>query len=113
MAVVEGGSKCNLIEGYALGEDSDVEYGRHRYLAQTFTLDDDYTVLRFRLKSWTQTGGKFYHYAIRKTDAAGKPLGEDIYHTTLSPSNEYFYSPGKWKRFDFIEFPQLPAGTYA
>lgn len=113
MAVVPGGSKMNLVEGYAAGEDSQVDYGRHRYLAQTFTLDDDYTVWRFRLKDWTICGGEFYHYAIRNTDAAGKPVGEDIYHTTLSPTGEYWYSPGKWTRFDFDEFPKLPAGTYA
>jgi len=113
MAVVAGGSKMNLVEAYTDGEDSDVEYGQHRYLAQTFTLDDDYTVWRFRLKSWTQTGGEVYHYAIRNVDGAGKPVGEDIYHTTLSPTGEVFYSPGKWRRFDFDAFPALPAGTYA
>ncbi|MBA7671205.1 hypothetical protein ES703_79358 [subsurface metagenome] len=113
MANVIGGESMNLITGYAEGEDTDIEYGQHRFLAQTFTLDNPYTVLRFRFKSWTQVGGRFYHYALRKTDATGKPLAEDFYHTTVTPTNEYWFSPGKWRRFDFMEFPELPAGTYA
>ncbi|GAI43052.1 unnamed protein product, partial [marine sediment metagenome] len=39
--------------------------------------------------------------------------GADIAHTTLSPTGESFYSPGKWRRFDFDTFPNLPAGVYA
>jgi len=113
MSVVTGGSKCNLITGYDQGEDNQVGYGKHRWLAQTFTLDDLYVVWRCRFKSWTRIGGEAYHYAIRDTDAQGKPTGADIAHTTLSPTGESFYSPGKWRRFDFDTFPNLPAGTYA
>lgn len=113
MAVVSGGSKCNLVTGYSEGEDSQVNYGKHRWLAQTFTLDDLHVIWRCRFKVWTSAGGKFYHFAIRNTDAAGKPVGGDICHVTSSPTGEYFYSPGKWHRFDFMTFPNLPAGTYA
>lgn len=113
MVVVKGGSKCNLITGYAEGEDNQRNYGKNRWLAQTFTLDDLYVIWRCRCKSWTNTGGEFYHYGLRDTDAFGKPLAVDICHTTLSPTGEYWYSPGKWRRFDFDAFPNLPAGVYA
>ena len=113
MSVVAGGSKCNLITGYSEEEDDHVNYGKARWLAQTFTLDDLYVIFRCRFKSWTICAGSFNHYAIRNTDASGKPVGEDIYHTTLSPIGEFSYFPGKWRRFDFIDFPNLPAGTYA
>ena len=113
MSVVVGGEKCNLITGYASGEDNEVIYGKNRWLAQTFTLDDLYVIFRCRFKSWTNTGGEFHHYALRNTNGAGKPLAVDISHTTLSPGNESFRSPGKWRRFDFGDFPNLPAGTYA
>lgn len=113
MAVVSGDSKCNLITGYTENEDNQVSYGKQKWLAQTFTLADLYVVWRCRVKSWTTTGDEFYHYALRNTDALGKPIGADIAHTTLSPINESFYSPGKWRRFDFDTFPNLPAGVYA
>jgi len=113
MAVVGKGSKTNLIVGYAEGEDNHVNYGRNRWLAQTFTLDDLYVVWRFRFKAWTIHAGHPYQYAIRATDGAGKPTGPDLVDTGLSPTGEAIYSPGKWRRFDFISFPNLPAGTYA
>lgn len=113
MTVVEGGSQCNLVTGYSKGEDDHINYGKHRWLAQTFTLLDLYVIFRCRFKSWTTQGGEFYHYAIRNTDLMGKPIGLDICHTTRSPTNEEFYSPGKWRNFDFMTFPNLPAGTYA
>ncbi|GAH38666.1 unnamed protein product, partial [marine sediment metagenome] len=113
MPVVAGGSKTNLITGYALGEDGHANYGKTHWLAQTFTLGGSYRIWRCRLKLWTVTGDHFYHFALRNTDGAGKPTGADIAHTTLSPTDEYWYSPGKWKRFDFMGFPELAAGTYA
>ena len=113
MAVVTGGTKCNLITGYSENEDSHVNYGKHKWLAQTFTLAELNVVFRCRFKSWVFVGGKFYEYAIRATDGAGKPLTVDICHTTLSPTGETPHSPGKWRRFDFSTFPNLPAGTYA
>ncbi len=113
MTVVEGGSKCNLVTALTEGEDTDQNYGRHHWLAQTFTITDEHVLWRFRIKSYTIVGARFYHYALRHTDAAGKPVGVDICHTTLSPTGEYWYSPGKWRRFDFNSFPKLPAGTYA
>lgn len=108
-----GGSKCNLIEGYQKGEDADCQFGKHRWLAQTFTLDELSVVWRCLFKSWTTQGGKFYHYRLRHTDALGKPTGEDIDHTTLAPLGESFYSPGKWRRFDFGTMPVLDPGQYA
>ena len=53
MAVVVGGSKMNLIESYLAGEDTNIDYGKARWLAQTFTLDVETVVWRFRLKSYT------------------------------------------------------------
>lgn len=113
MTVVNGGSKCNLITGYTEGEDNQVAYGKHKWLAQTFTLPATYVAWRIRFKSWTIAGGRFYEYAIRNTDISGMPIGLDISATGLSPTGESFYSPGKWRRFDFDAFPNLPAGTYA
>ena len=113
MAVVGGSDRCNLITGYAVGEDNKVDYGRHKWLAQTFTLPDLYVVWRCRLKQWTIQGERGYEYALRNTDAFGKPLAIDICTSSLSPTNESFYPSGKWRRFDFIAFPNLPAGTYA
>lgn len=113
MANVAGGSKCNLVTGYQEGEDASLNYGRHHWLAQTFTITAEHVLWRHLVKSFTTIGGRFYHYALRNTDAGGKPTGADIVHTTLSPTGEDFYSPGKWRRFDFDEFPQLAAGTYA
>ncbi|GAI44208.1 unnamed protein product, partial [marine sediment metagenome] len=85
MADVAGGSKCNLITGYTENEDDQIDYGRHKWLAQTFTLNELYVIFRCRCKSYTLTGEEFYHYALRNTDASGKPTGADIAHTTLSP----------------------------
>lgn len=113
MTVVVGGSKCNLITGYTTGEDNQVNYGRHKWLAQTFTLDELNVVWRCRCKSWIWGSSNFYHYALRNTDGVGKPAGADIAHTTLSPLNESWHPPGKWRRFDFGGFPNLPAGVYA
>jgi hypothetical protein len=113
MAHVCGGERCNLVTGYNKGDDTNLDYGRHHWLAQTFPLLAEHALFRLRVKSWTTSGGEFYHYALRNTDGEGKPTGADIVHTTLSPINESFYSPGKWKRFDFMSFPKLPAGTYA
>ena len=94
MAVVAGGSKTNLVEAYAVGEDTGVDYGKARQVAQTFTLDEETVVFRFRLKSWTLQGDKFYHYALYATDGAGKPTGAPIATTILSPTGEYWYPPG-------------------
>lgn len=113
MAVVRKGSKVNLITGYDEGEDTSQNYGKTRWLAQTFTLDALYAVWRCRFKSFTSIGDRFYDYALRATDAAGKPTGPDLETTSLSPTGEKFWSPGRWRRFDFGGFPQLPAGTYA
>ncbi|MBA7569783.1 hypothetical protein ES708_11524 [subsurface metagenome] len=113
MAYTKGGKDTNLVQAYAIGEDADIDYGRHRWLAQTFTITDKSVCWRFRVKSWTRIGDRFYHYAIRATDPLGMPTGPDLYHTTLSPTGEAFYAPGKWQRFDFDEFPTLPPGTYA
>lgn len=113
MPYSKGGSKLALITTYELDEDNKVDYGRHRYLSQTFTISQTLVIWRCLFKSWTITGGKFYHFGLRATDAQGKPAGADIAHTTLSPTGEYFSSPGKWKRFDFDDFPELAAGTYA
>jgi len=113
MAVVKGGSKTNLVEHYAAGEDTNVDYGKARWISQTFTLDEETVVWRFRLKSWTIEGAHFYHYDLHATDGAGKPTGAPIAQTTLSPTGEYWYAPGKWRRFDFPGFPKLPAGLYA
>lgn len=113
MAVVAKGALSNLITGYTEGEDANQNYGRHHWLAQTFTLDNLYAIFRCRLKSWTSIGGRFYEYALRATDPiTGKPTGADLATTTLSPTGEFWRSPGKWRRFDF-SFPQLAAGTYA
>lgn len=108
-----GGSKMNLVTGYSLGEDWNADYGKNRYYAQTFTLDDEYVLWRFRLKSWTNEGANFYHYDLYHTDALGKPTGAPIVSTTLAPTGESWYSPGEWRRFDFDSFPKLPAGLYA
>ncbi len=113
MTVVAGGSKANLITGYTTGEDNQISFGKAKWLAQTFTLDELYVVWRCRFKSWTTQGGNFYEFALRATTGAGAPTGADLATTTLSPSGESFYSPGKWKRFDFGTFPNLPAGVYA
>lgn len=113
MSVVAGGTKCNLITGYTDGEDGEVSFGKKRWLAQTFTLPDTYVVWRCRLKSWTNTGGEFYGYALKATDGLGKPIGADLAATTLSPMGEAFGQPPKWRRFDFGSFPNLPAGVYA
>lgn len=113
MVVVDGGSKCNLITGYAQGEDNQVEYGKNRWLAQTFTLPATYVIFRCRFKSWTICAGRFYEYALYNTDGVGKPTGAPISTTSGSPTGESVYSPGKWRRFDFMNFPNLPAGTYA
>jgi len=108
-----GGSKVNRIEGYAEGEDADSPFGRHRWLAQTFPLDKVTVVWRCRFKSWTTQGDKFYHYYLRKCNAAGIPILPNLAQTTLSPLGEFFYSPGKWRRFDFGEMPVLDPGQYA
>ncbi|MBA7637424.1 hypothetical protein ES703_45068 [subsurface metagenome] len=113
MAYSKGGITTNLIEGYRLGEDDSYSYGNNRHLAQTFSLNQLYAVWRCLFKQWTNQGDKFYHYAIKATDATGKPTGADIVHTTLSPTGEEFHSPGKWRRFDFDEFPLLGPGIYA
>ena len=113
MTVVDGGSKANLITYYNLGEDAAVNYGKDHWLAQTFTLADLYVVWRCRFKSYATIGNKFYEFAIRATDGTGKPTGSDLASTTLSPTGEEEYSPGKWRRFDFGTFPNLPAGLYA
>lgn len=113
MSIVPGGSKCNLTELYSIGEDTGVTYGRKRHISQTFTLDEETVVFRFRFKSWTIEGDNFYHYALYSTDGAGKPTGAPLSETTLSPTGESFHSPGKWRRFDFSDFPKLVAGLYA
>ena len=113
MAVVAGGSKMNLVETYAEGEDTGLYYGKNLWIAQTFTLDEETVVWRFLLKSWAVMGGRFYHYDLHETDGAGKPTGAPIAETTGSPQGEHWYSPGKWRRFDFSGFPKLAAGVYA
>lgn len=113
MAVVSGGSKMNLVTGLSEFDGSNIDYGRHRWLAQTFTLTDTYVVWRFRFKSWTRCGGEFYHYGLRLTGPEGAPTAEDIYHTQLSPTGEHWHSPGRWRRFDFSGFPTLAPGLYA
>ena len=124
MSVVPGGSKVKLVETYAEGEDTGHYYGKNRWLAQTFTLDEETVVWRFLLKGWTLCTTDyyyywappetiFYHYDLHETDGAGKPTGAPIAQTTLSPTGVSYYSLGKWRRFDFSGFPVLPAGVYA
>jgi len=113
MPFVEGGSKVNLIESYLAGEDGEYQYGNGRWLAETFTLDEETVVWRCVFKMWTNIGGRLYHFHLRATDVSGKPTGPDLAHTQASPTGETFNSPGKWKRFDFDTFPKLPAGKYA
>lgn len=113
MAVVKGGSKCNLVTAYGENDDKSLSLGKNRFYAQTFPLDEETVIFRCRCKEWTNEGNKFHHYGLRATDGAGKPTGPDIAHTTLSPTGAYFYEPGKWRRFDFMAFPQVPAGKYA
>ncbi|MBA7568526.1 hypothetical protein ES708_10255 [subsurface metagenome] len=113
MAYSKGGSTTTLITGYSEGEDANIDYGRNTYLAQTFTLDVETALWRCRFKSWTICGDKVYHYDLHHTDAMGKPIGAPIASTTLSPTGEYWFSPGRWRRFDFDEFPKLAPGVYA
>lgn len=113
MVVVKGGSKCNLVTGYNKGDDASLVFGKNRFYAQTFPLPTETVIFRCRCKEHTTEGEHFHHYGLRATDGAGKPTGADIAHTTLSPRGDYFYSPGKWIRFDFMDFPTVPAGTYA
>jgi len=113
MAIVCGGSKCNLVTYYSEEEDVNLSLGKNRFYAQTFTLTEETVIFRCRCKEWTIEGTKFRHYGLRSTDGAGKPTGPDLAHTTLSPTGAYFYSPGRWRRFDFKTFPTVPAGKYA
>lgn len=113
MAVVEGGAGCNLITGYAAGEDTNQDYGSNRWLAQTFILTKAMIVWRCRFKSWRWLSSNYYEYAIRATDATGKPLSPDLAVTGLSATGEADSPPGKWRRFDFLTTNLLPPGTYA
>lgn len=112
MAVVEGGSKCKLITGLDIGEDTDIAYGKQTQIAQTFPITAQLILWRCRVKSWAFRTGEFYHYALKATDTLGKPTGPNIATTTLSPTGESDISPGKWRRFDFDTFPELAPGTY-
>lgn len=113
MAYSNGGSTMALIEHYQDGEDSDIDFGHNRYLAQTFTLSSDFVVWRFLIKAWTVQSGKQWHLALKATDGTGKPTGPDLANTQLGPMGEKYRSPGTWRRFDFHSFPKLPAGVYA
>lgn len=113
MTIVAGGTKMNLVTGLLEGDDDNTGYGKNVWLAQTFTLTEQTIVWRFLVKSWTIDAGEFYYYDLHRTDGLGQPFGPPIASTTLSPTGESSYSPGKWRRFDFNSFPSLAAGTYA
>jgi len=113
MPICTGGSKSNLVTSLEENDDCNVDYGWHTRVAMTFTLGASTAVWRCLFKSWGMTLGGFFHYSIRATDIAGKPVGDDLVHTTLTPSLDEPPSPGKWTRFDFIDMPVLAAGVYA
>lgn len=113
MTVVAGGSKMNLVTGYSEPENAQVNYGKHKWIAQTFTLEAEYILWRCRFKSWTAIGDRFYEYGLRDTDVDGKPLAVDLFWTSRSPTGESYFPPGKWRIFQFNEFPRLSAGVYA
>jgi len=113
MAVTSGGSKANLVVGSPYPDTSEQNYGKKRYLAQTFTLTETTVVFRCLFKSWAIYFEAFYHYGLRYTNPDGSPWASDIDHTTLSPLGTISYEPGKWRRFDFMAFPEVPPGVYA
>lgn len=113
MPYSKGGDNLNLITGLSHGDDTNVDYGKARWLAQTFTLTEAQVIWRCRFKMWTSQGDKFYEHALCPTDAEGKPVYTPISTSASSPTGENFYSPGKWKRFDFSGFPQVGPGIFA
>lgn len=113
MPYVVGGSKCNLVTGYTIGADVDQPYGRHEWLAQTFTITSTHILFRCRFLGYTTTPAELYEYAIRAVDGSGKPTGPDLVNTQIYNQWESPLPIPKWQRFDFDTFTQFPAGQYA
>jgi len=94
---------------YEEGDDTDQNFGRAQYLAQTFTLDHPFKLFRIKLKVWQPAEEGPVFLSIYNTDAAGKPTGTAIATTQNSGYWWDPYSPGSWFQFDFY-FPPLLAG---
>lgn len=113
MPTIRGCKKCNLVAGYSEGDDANISFGKDRILAQTFPISAETVIFRCRLKQWSLDPRRRCIYTLRATDGAGVPTGPPLAECGLSESGWKMYSPGKWRRFDFMSFPVLAPGQYA
>ncbi|GAI39877.1 unnamed protein product, partial [marine sediment metagenome] len=113
MSKTEGGAETNLITQWKEGEDDEVGYGKNRFLAQTFTLDDTFAIFRAIVKMRSIDIWEPHLCSIRRTDAAGAPLNFDIASMGQDKISELEYRAAKWIPATFRNFPLLPPGVYA
>ncbi len=113
MSTSKGGEKCNLITYYSEGDDTHTSYGRHRFLAQTFTLTTENAIYLARVKIRVDTITRPQFYSIYHTDITGKPTGAPLFETILNSTFTHKDKEVTWRRATFDDFPILPPGQYA
>jgi len=95
---------------YQEGDDTNQNFGKTHYLAQTFTPLSNFHLFRIKLKVWQMGDEGPVFLKIYHTDIAGKPTGVPIATSQTSGKWWDIYSPGNWVQWDFY-FPLLLAGT--
>lgn len=113
MGYLVEGDKCKLLLGRSEDDDLNYELVRPHLIAQTFTLTEAHVIRIARLKAWTRSNLGKLNISIQATDADGKPDGIKIDETPWYADGIEYYSPGKWHRCEFGDWPQIGPGIFA
>lgn len=114
MPFVRNASNSRHFSMYLAKPNATWDVGKNWYYAQTFALTTQSTIWRECFMLCATMPLDLWHFSIRLTDGAGKPLSVDLYHDTRVSSNTPTCNqkrPG-WQCMDWA-FHLLPAGTYA
>lgn len=113
MPIVVAGDKAKFITGYTPDGNSQVDFGKNVWLAQSFPLAALYHLFRCPFKFWDNDAGHVKYFALRHALADGTPTGANIAESHKAAQQDSKNSPGTWLLIDFDSFPLLTAGNYA
>lgn len=113
MPIVPAGSKVNFITGWTADGNSQVDFGKNVWVAQSFSLAALYRLFRCPFKFWDTEAGHIKYFALRHALPDGTPTGANIVESHKAAQQDSAASPGRWLLIDFDSFPDLPAGNYA
>lgn len=113
MALVEGGSRAELVVGFTRDPTGDYLFGKNVWLAQTFPLIRVTDLWRLAWQLSLNVPSWETQFAIRATDGTGQPTGPDLASTRVHSSPAKSRTYDKWRRADLPFGSQFSPGQYA